>query len=199
MFLTKKATSIIEAIVVLFILTSWIVWMYLVFGNSQKLSNSTWNRIQAIQIAREWIEAMKNIRDTNWVLFPSDTENCWNVIDYNNSCVWDNTTDYNIWTWSYIIYQNTNNRWKIETKNADTDSFKNSWYRSTFKVWIDNNWFFTQTWSTEEIIPLFTREIKINYPETEKMKIISLVQWVDGTGNKAHKVELTSILTNWKK
>jgi archaellin len=198
MFLNnKKATSIVEAMVVMFIVVSWVVWMYQVYNNSRALSDSTWNKIQAIQIAREWIEAMKNIRDTNWILYWSDTENCWNVDNYNSTCVWDNTTTNDITDWSYIIYQDTDNTWKINSKTTET-SF-NSNYRNRFKVWLDSNWFYTQFWATTEIKPIFTREIKITYPESEKMKVISLVQWLDSSWNKPHKVEFTSILTNWKK
>jgi hypothetical protein len=214
MFLTKKATSIVEAMVVLLIVVSWVVWMYQVFWNSQKLSNSTGNKIQAIQIAREGIEAMKNIRDTNWILFWSDTPNCWNVLDYNNSCVWDNSTTNDISAWSYKIYQNTDNKWKIIKKITSETSFLKSAYRNEMKVWLDSNWFFTQSWAITEIKPLFTREIKIKYlddwivPDNisaskpsneEKIEVISLVQWVDNSSTKVHKVEFTSILTNWKK
>ena len=209
MFLDKKATSVIEAIVVLFIVVSWVVWMYQVFWSSQKLSNSTANKIQAIQIAREWIEAMKNIRDTNWILYSSDTVNCWNVDNYENNCVWDSNTTYdikNITGKSYIIYQKSDNRWYLESKTAHVDNYKDSWYRTNFEVFTDSNWFFTQTWilnSTKfKIKPLFTREIKISYTNNSndpKMEVISLVKWVDLSSNKPHKVRFKSILTNWKK
>jgi len=82
MFLTKKATSIVEVMVIMLILVTWIVWMYKVYSESENLSTSTKNKITAIQIAREWIEAMKNIRDTNWILFSTNTENCWNTLNY---------------------------------------------------------------------------------------------------------------------
>jgi len=210
MIFDKKATSVIEAMVVLLIVISWVVWMFQVFWNSQKLSTSTTNKIQAISMAREGIEAMKNIRDTNWILFSSDTTNCWNVLNYNSACVWATSpaTSTDIPTWSYKIYQKANNRWYISKKTAHVDSFKNSWYRSIFKVWLDSNWFFTQSWAVSEIKPLYTREIKINYLKANntpwnsnhpKMQIKSIVWWKDLSSNEPHKVEFTSILTNWKK
>jgi len=81
------------------------------------------------------------------------------------------------------------------------------------KVWIDSDWFYTQSWAIKEITPIFTREIKIEYiddgrtpnefsikPTNEqKMKIYSIVQWVDSSSSKPHKVEFSTILTNWKK
>ena len=218
MFLTKKATSIVEAVVVMFIVVSWVVWMYQVFWSSQKLSNSTWNKIQAIQMAREGIEAMKNIRDTNWVLFGSDTPNCWNVLNYNKDCVGDNSINNDILEDSYKIFQNSKNKWEINKKTTPKTLFSESDYRNEMEVFTDLNWFFTQTWTLDtdkfKLKPLFTREIKIKYlddwvsPDNiaaskssneQKMQVTSLVQWVDNSSDKVHKVEFTSVLTNWKK
>ena len=204
MFLTKKATSIVEVVIILLIVVSWVVWMYQIYGNSQKLSNSTTNKIQAIQMAKEGIEAIKNIRDTNSNLFASDTKNCWNVLNYNNSCVWNNTTANDISVWSYKIYKNNDNRWYLESKTSHAAKYKDSWYRNNFKVWLDSDWFFTQSWATTEIKPLFTREIIISYPNTwssndEKMEVLSIIMWKDLASNKPHKVEFKAILTNWKK
>ena len=208
MIFNKKATSVVEAMVVLLIIVSWVVWMYQVFWNSKKLSDSTANKIQAISMAREWIEAMKNIRDTNWLLFSSDTTNCWNVDNYNSHCVWDNGTSYDIKKNSYKIFQKADNRWYLSKKNTSETSFSKSAYRDEMKVWLDSNWFFTQTWIVSEISPIFTREIQISYLKDNnsvwnsndpKMKVKSIVQWVDSSSTQVHKVEFTSILTNYKK
>lgn len=204
----KKATSIIEAMIVLLILVTWIVWMFRVFTSSQKLSTSTTNKIQAIQIAKEWIEAIKNIRDTNWLLYWADYTNCWNTNDYNPLCVWNTSTTHDIAEWSYKIYQENDKRWKLIPKA--TGALFNSTYRWAFQVFVDWEWFYTQSWSTAITSPIFTREIQIEYLEDwktawdqwsneEKMEVTSLVQWVDSSSDSTHKVELSSILTNWKK
>lgn len=52
-----------------------------------KLASTTESRIQAINLAREGIEAVENIRNTNWIKFTSDYENCFDVKNYNASCV----------------------------------------------------------------------------------------------------------------
>ena len=206
-----KATSIAESLVIMLIVVTWVVWMYRIFSESTKLSNTTKNRIEAIQIAREWIEAMTNLRDTNWILYSADNRNCWNTTNYNNNCIWNtgrSTTvgSTDIWPWSYIIYKDSNDRWSIFSKT--TGNYNTTVYKNDFKVTKDSDWFYTQTWWTE-FKPVFTREMKITYPENtnwdsfidsndEKMKIISLVQWSDSSSEKAHKVELETILSNWK-
>ena len=202
--------------VIMMIIVAGVVWMFKVFTQSQKLSNSTENKIQAIQIAREWIEAMKNIRDTNWILYWSDTANCWNVINYQPGCVGilagnNTTTDISRSNETYKVYQDpTSNRWILEEKATPETLFSNTDYRNEMEVWYDANWFFTQSWTliVEELKPLFTREIQVRYIDTnsdstvdsndEKMEVTSLVQWVDSSSSEPHKVEFTTVLTNWK-
>ena len=82
-------------------------------------------------------------------------------------------------------------------------------YRNWNRVWLDNQWFYTQSWSMTELIPLYTREIKISYLEDninsaysgsneQKMEVTSLVQWMDKSSDNVHKVELKTVLSNWK-
>jgi hypothetical protein len=190
----KKATTLAEAIVVMLIIVTGVTWMYNIYTKSINISNSVNNKIQAIQIARQWIEAMINIRDTNWQIFSSDYNNCWNSLNYNSWCIW--TTDNKMWAWSYINYKDSFNRWNLWAKTTWT-----FWtdYINNFRVLLDDKWIYTQSWTTTELKPIFTREIKISYPETHKMKVTSLVQWVDSSSSKPHKVEIDQILTNWKK
>lgn len=201
----KKATSIVEAMIVMVIIVSWVTWMYKIYSESIKLSNSTTNKIQAIQIAKQWIEAFTNIRDTNWLLFSSDYTNCWNTLNYDSDCIW--------W-WgnkiknieSYIIYRN-NNKWVLTNTWNTTDTFWSWTYIDDFRVWLNSEWIYTQTWIVSELKPIFTRELQISYtgstwPSSEtdpKIIVKSLVQWVDNSWNWIHEVEFEQVLSNWKK
>ena len=206
----KKATSIIEAIVMILILLIWILGLFNIYTKSYNLSTSTKNKIEAIEIAREWIEAMENIRNTNWILLWADSKNCWNVSNYNNDCVWDNWSTHDITNWMYKIYTDANWRWTL-TKSSwlTSKNYSDSNYRNFFRVNVDTNWLYTQSWWTT-FAPLYTREINISYPEDtnwdwtnnsndEKMQINSIVMWVDSHWSSAHIVDLESMLTNWKK
>lgn len=211
-----SGTSIIEAMVVMLIVVTWIIWMYKIFNNSQNLSNTTQNRIVAIQIAREGIEAFTNIRDTNWILFAADHKNCWNTLNYDNSCVWNAGVSTNIaHNTSYKIYQTTENRWELARQS--TWDYTNNWYRDRFEVFQYRDaspyaWLYTQSGATSEVEsmqPLFTREIQVEYIEDgiatgfansdeQKMIVTSKVQWQDPSKTTPHTVELETILTNWK-
>lgn len=201
MLINRKWTTIIESVIVMMIVTIWILWTYDIYSRSKKMSNSSTNKIQAISLAREGIESMINIRDTNWILYSANTNNCWNTYNYNWSCVTND--DINIPTWSYIIYKNNLDRWILYQK--PTWWFWSWTYRDNFKVMMDNNWFYTQSWGTIETKPLFTREIKITYPidswiPPQKMKVESIVRWTDSSKNSWNfEVKLETLLTNWKK
>lgn len=191
-------TTIIEAMVVMLILTIWIVWAYNIFWNSMKLADSTDYKLTAVWIAREWLEAISNIRDTNWDLFWANTTNCWLTYNYNSSCITDNTKS--IPAWSYILYTDINNRWYLSW--ATTWTWFDNNYKNNFKVNKDTSWLFTQSGWTS-FFPTFTREIKISYknPTTppEEADIESIVRWVDNSSSQFHEVKLQVTLTNWKK
>ncbi len=202
-------TSIVESLVVMMIVSVWIVWAYKVYFSSSKLAQTTELRISAIQMAKEWIEWFSNIRNTNWIMFAADYKNCWNTLNYNNNCIANNWTGTDIANnWHYIIYKDTNNKRILWTWTIINSDFTNSNYRNEYKIYKTASWFYTQSWWLwTPIIPIFTREIIVNYINTsgatinsndEKMEIISLVQWDDSSSKIAHKVKLKTILTNWK-
>ena len=195
---TKKATSILEAMIVLLIIVVWIIGLYNIFNNSQKLSNSTKNRIEAIEIAREWIEAMKNIRDTNWIMYAWDKKNCWKILNYDSKCIWNQSwAKYIENNKSYNIYQNSDNKWYLFNPSISWNyEFKNSQYRNKFKVY-KNNGYYTQTWTTNPTI--FTREIKIKNLTSTGFTVHSIVQWADNSKSWSYIIDLPLLITNWQK
>lgn len=82
-------------------------------------------RLMAYNFAREGVEAMRNIRDTNWLRFPSDRENCWDAkpsVDDIASCPTNQ-----IAAGDYIVYPITDIDtnlfgWRLSTVTAATDT-----------------------------------------------------------------------------
>ena len=103
MFKSQRGNSIIEVMVVIIILTIGITGAYNIISSGQKLSSTAENRIKAINIAREGLEAVENIRDTNWIKFSSDYNNCWKVKNYNVGCIGVAGKEYA--SGSYILIQ----------------------------------------------------------------------------------------------
>jgi hypothetical protein len=213
MKLNKKATSIVEAMIVLLIVMIAVTWAFDMFSKSIKVTDSTGYKLEAIAIAKEWIEAMTNIRDTNWKVLPWDYTNCWNTLNYNINCHNSNSTANDIPNnTSFIVWKdNVDYRWKLESKTSGTYG---TWtYIWDFAVWYDIDWFHTQSWWLIDLAnplnPPFTREIKVVYLDDgdtgwvvnsnhQKMQITSLVQWRDQASDNVKEVELVTILSNWK-
>lgn len=203
-----KASSIVESMVVLLIVVSGIVGVYSILDSSQKLANSTWDRIEAIQIARDGLEAFTNIRDTNALLFELDLENCWNTMNYNNACIWNTwvSTDIrNIANRAYSIYKAPNNQFMLWRRNT-AGWFNDSWYRNRFWVRKDDRGFYTQSWGIL-MDSTYTREIQVEYFQADdtpwnsnnpKVQVTSLVQWFDPTSGSAKSLEMSTTLTNWR-
>jgi hypothetical protein len=203
------ATSVIEAMVVMLVVVLWVTWAYQMFSQSVKLVDSSEFKLNAIAMAKEWIEAMNNIRDTNWILFRWDLKNCWNTLNYDTRCLNTDNTNYVIPAWVYSIYIWADYRWYLREYTSWWD-YSSSTFRNELEVWLDANGFYTQwLWISENIQPPFTREIIISYlddglsgttapsAKEQKMQVTSRVQWVDPSSTEIRKVELTNILTNW--
>lgn len=209
----KKATSIVEAMVVLLIVMIAVTWAYDMYSKSVRVTDSSGFRLQAISMAKEWIEAMTNIRDTNWMVLPWDYPNCWNTFDYDPRCLNEDSSTYDIpHNRSFIIYKDIDYRWKLNDiwNIWSVWEYSSWWYRTTFEVGTDSDWFYTQSWIVNQLKPIFTREIQITYlddsiapleanlSDEQKMQVTSLVQWKDPSSENVKKVELTTILTNWR-
>jgi hypothetical protein len=210
MKITKKATWVAESIVVMLVILTGVTGMYKIYSASVRLEVWTTNKIQAIQIAKEWMEAITSIRNTNWILFGSDYKNCWNTLNYDAWCI-SNTSPVKIaHNWQYTIYKDNNDRWKLHLPTGISSYiYSDDDYRNQFRIWIDDDWFYTATGTITNLKPVFTREIQISYIDTsnpsdgadsndEKMKVKSIVQWVDTSSKNTRKVELETTLSNWK-
>lgn len=213
-----RATSIIESMIVLLVVVTGITWVYWLLVSSQKLADSTSNRIEAIQIARDWLEAFINIRDTNWELYGADYENCWNVLDYELTCIG------NVWGTSYIqhdtnegfkIYRDSENKFRLALWTYwPWDSYADDSYRNEFAIRKESiDGFYTQSgwiiyWVGTE--PFYTRELNVDYIDSswnlvwpdqytnDSVKVTVLVQWSDRAKQETQKLEMSTILTNWK-
>gem|GEM_PF-1437048 len=146
--------------------------MYTIYNKSQALSSHTAYKLQATSIMREGLEAVMNIRATNWMNFSADTEHCWNVANYNvfsggeNCLLVEKEADSNavrIQEGSYILVQEYDvPRWKLEPK---TEGDYGSSYVEQFRIKKNDTGFWEQGFTdiTDYMLPAFTREIQIKY------------------------------------
>jgi hypothetical protein len=68
-------------------------------------------------------------------------------------------------------------------------------------VYKDSKRFYTQL-SGDLFTPIYTREMQVNYLDgdsnTDRIEVIAIVQWSDPSSTAPQKVEMSTILTNWK-
>lgn len=204
--LGREWASLIEIMAMIAVVGLAITAMFSTVIGGIYFAKDSENRIKAISLAREWLEWVTNMRNTNWLRFSSDQINCWRVRDYVSNCIGNSTfvttpTTNGIWTiWSTVPYvlMNQNGAWYLSGAIATTGS----------GLWIDNNWFYTATgtttwWATCSLTRTtncrspFTRQIRVTIPSgnTGSISVTAVVDWYE---KKAQNVTLTTTLTNWK-
>ena len=85
--LNKKGSTLFEVMMMLVILSMVLLTFFEVLSHGIRFARDTEMRIQAVNLAREGIEGVTNIRNTNWLRYSSDRKNCWNTKNYNSSCI----------------------------------------------------------------------------------------------------------------
>lgn len=193
----KFASTMIEAVVVLSILSIGIVWVYWFFSKSRNFLDWVSAKIEAIEIAREGIEALENIRNTNWLKFSSNIDKCWNVLNYDQKCI-NQDVEKIFWQNKYILI-NKEWLWYLEKVNNSSD-YKDENYRREFSVWKNDLKYCQPIWpNCKRILWNYIRKLEVKRIDNDSMKIISTVEWIDITKSTNRTVKLENILTNYKR
>lgn len=192
-FSGSSGVWLIEIIAMLTILGIAIVAMFSTVTGGIFFAKDSENRIKAINLAREWLEGVTDMRNTNWLRFSSDQANCWKVKDYNATCI-GNTYSDSFTDGSYILL-NKNGAWYLTGSTVTTGS----------GLWVGNDGYYTASGSMNDPLctldfrtncrSVFTREIRISSWNTGSMTVTSIVDWRE---KSAQNVTLTTTLTNWK-
>lgn len=205
-WINQSWATMLELIAMMAIMGLGIASMLGVIQSGTYFSKDTEDTVRAINLAREWIEWITNIRNTNWQRFSSDKMNCWRVMNYNALCI-GNTAIEKVTTGSYILY-NQNGLWYLSGTTSYADPTGVDWtaYQSTYRTWLDDWWFYTQTGMTSIITPCigntqsncltpFTREIRVNESGTGTLLVESIVRWKT---RRPMEIKIDTTLTNWK-
>lgn len=195
--LDKRWSSLIEIMAMMAILWLAITAMFSTVIGGIYFATDSENRIKAINIAREWLEWVANLRNTNWLRFSSDQLNCWRVLGYVSNCIWSSAyasaNSFGTAPTEYIL-ENKNGAWYL------TGTTSGSW------LWIDSNGYYYATSATTPICTFditrncrspFTRvvNIQLNGWNTWSITVTSRVDWFE---RRAQNVTIQTTLTNWK-
>lgn len=123
--LNRTGETLAESIIALSILAIGITFAGTIMAMSLGNVTSSKGRVLAVNIAREGIEAVRNIRDTNWLKFSGKRRDCWNHLPDTNPDDCDPAAPEWIDPGDYIVYQDETRRWRLRLAET-VDAFESS-------------------------------------------------------------------------
>lgn len=204
----KSWFTVVELLVWILIFTLWILSAYLLIYSSITSSGKSKDEIIIWNIAREKLELIRNIRDSNWM-----QEKNWNKLI--NWWISDENETFTIWYYKVASDFSEDVRWsssvkieKLSSSFVDSSSYVfNPEIWNSVRLCLDNldrytydcNWNnkLTNIYSFIKIEPVITKDKNNNVIEVAnalKISSISYMKWKWNT-----RYEMSTIITDWKK
>ena len=196
--------SIIEILVWILIFSLWLVAIYALISSSLRLNDYNKNSIIASNLAREQLELVKNIRDTNY-----KTIHKWNQINP----LWDYNLPSNFFqTWAYYTIENDFR--PLASFPIKVEKISDFWEGASllktkmqaYKLCIDPSGIYTYDCSPDNKSSSFYRFIKIDevkfmswgtvYIQKDAYRVTSKVIWYMQGYNET---QLDTIIADWKR
>lgn len=211
----KPAETLIEVVVAVFVVATGSAAATTLIVNSMRANSFSKDNLVALNLAVEGLEAIRNIRDTNWMKFGFDKTNCWNLepLSGPGECtapypqIGEGFYSVNLdpTTYAFDLSADIGTPLDLNTMAGTNDSYQLGFVDLT-SIPGDQDIYVTSSYITSEGFPdggdsKFYRMLEISYdtgdPATaERMDVVSTVQWRQ---NGVHQVQLTSSLTNYQK
>ena len=103
MFLNKKKWfTLVEVLLVCSIFAIMVTWIILAINRSYVFLSNARLQVRATNFAREWVEMMFNIRDTNWRKQSGQKDKCW-LFYKNQECTGNNIANNSFGSWLYVL------------------------------------------------------------------------------------------------
>ena len=220
----RRGETITEVMVAVTVLVGVLVAGFGVLQSALSTNADIRNRIIATNIAREGLEGVRNIRDTNWLKYSGDKLDKWlcnDLPDNINRCDATNNPDNNLKKGFYKIdfknytdtNRNTGTRYFILSDNAIPLDLKTTpEAANTYRLWeqyTDKRFVHNEESSPPATLAAtpFHRQIELD-PETNdtctpqgcnerRLHVISRVQWKEE--NAVQEVKLETYLYNYYK
>lgn len=218
-FGTKKGESLVEVIMAVFVVSMGSAVATSLIVSALQSNEFTRDNLIALNLAVEGMEAIRGVRDANWLKFSYDKEGCWkmrpeidvctpgvNEIEAGNYTV-DLSVKPNEYSWSIpkppialaLDLDNGFDNSPYQLVYYDLDITKNS--DGDPDPANDRDVLgtkgFTPLQGAQTGTSPYYRMVKIQYTSPEEMDVTSTVQW--RTQGLKHQIELTSKLTNYQK
>lgn len=214
----KSAETIVEVIIAIFVVALGSASATTLVVDALRSNGLSRDNLIAMNLAVEGVEAVRNIRDSNWLKFNYDRAHCWNMKPGETACIPGALIPGN----NFIPYFNpTNMAWYLDTGSlpldlnapsamsqymlvvADADKDVNS--DGVGSGDDDLDLYTTVSGLTSQMKKVadskFYRMVTIDYPTPDPvadqgMTVTSIVQWKDGN---VHQIKIMTKLTNYMK
>ena len=122
----KKWFTLVEALVVCSLFATMVLWIVLGINRAYMFLDNTRLSVRASNLAREWVEIVYNIRDSNWMQSPSEKDKMRLYLGWSQ--------DHLFWPWIYVFEEGTgwNDLYNYVDKLGIYDSIINADDEETF-------------------------------------------------------------------
>lgn len=184
--------TLLELVIAITVLTIVLASVFSVLIQSSATNENSIKRVEALNIAREGIESVRNIRDTNWLKYSGDRRAKWLCLDTTtnpNACEGNNSSL--ISTGIYRVdFSDTQGRYFLE-KKSETLTEKKVLPTEAFRLYQTAEGRISHTPSS--ITLPFYRQIELvpektylnaactvaGCPQDVRMRVLVRVQWMD--------------------
>lgn len=207
MFLGNKnhrGESLIETIISIVLITLAVTAAITLIVTTMRASEASKERIIAINLAREGIEAVRAIRDTNWLVYSSRRRICWNTVgECNDNTPKDGITDSPINVGYYRVGLSSGFSWELEYYPGALES---EW-RDDYQLYLENNFYthrVTDLAGNPNVKSNFARRIYVTYLDDDgnpgnagdnRMEVTSEVRFVES--GREHVINLVTHLSDY--
>lgn len=209
---SRRGETLVEVLIALTVLVVGVMGFLRLLGVASVNNQITKERVIATNLAREGLEAVRNIRDTNWLRFGGERRICWNNLN-PSVCVDDNPKDgvaddvieHN--QYYLASFDSSNYRWELDSVSpterldiADDEIANDEPYRLKINA---TNGLYNHTSGDDSV---FFREVYAEYLDNDLvpidndekanlLRITSRVEWYDR--GKINDVTLTTIMSDY--
>ena len=203
--LPRRAESLVESIIAITVITLSTTAALVLIQTSIGGNRVIGEKVFALNLALEGIEAVKNIRDTNYLNFASNPEECWNSVNataVSNCATRDLMEDGD----TYYLKRNLRNEeqrllWTLETNSAYGDISHYEIYDSSGSTVIAEMYAQSglESFASFSLIEedVYTRVLEFSendYDPDNAIDVTSTVSW-ENKGN-TYTVSLTRTIAN---
>ncbi|MCF7836150.1 prepilin-type N-terminal cleavage/methylation domain-containing protein [Candidatus Gracilibacteria bacterium] len=213
---SRRGETLIEVLVAIIILVVGALSAVKLLGLASINSQLTKERVIATNLSREGLEAVRNIRDTNWLRFGGERRLCWNNIDVSECVDTDDgdgvTDDPIVHEQNYIVKFDTGTfRWELEeVSTGELDLSDELADNTAYRLETGSNGLYNHIDDTPDDPAddtIYFRQIYTEYLNDDQtqdattnasnniLRVTSKVEWMDR--GRISDVTLTTILTDY--